>query len=74
MARKKQYVKGHYRKRPGGGRTWVSPHTRGGKAAAGGGALVIGIIILLALASQGGEPVPPTPPPTLPAVVTSPSG
>lgn len=65
-AKKKSHVKGFYRKRPGGGRTWVRPHTRSTrqKLLAGG---AIGVAVLVGLAmyakNENQEVNNPQPPP-----------
>lgn len=72
------YVKGHYRKRPGGGRTWVSPHTRRKRrravAVAVGGAGGVTVVALAAAfvygLTQGALPPPASD--QRPAVPTSP--
>ncbi|MEU4332844.1 hypothetical protein [Nonomuraea dietziae] len=56
--KKKSHVKGHYRKRPGGGRTWVAPHTRtsrGKKALAGSVLLVAALVGWAVFAKSEGQ-------------------
>ncbi|MFE0068103.1 hypothetical protein ACFWYW_04725 [Nonomuraea sp. NPDC059023] len=64
MADRRQHVKGHYRRRPGGGRTWVRPHLRMGRvagASVGVFALLLGIWLAAGAMGSGAEPVPPSP-------------
>ncbi|MEU6795722.1 helix-turn-helix transcriptional regulator [Nonomuraea wenchangensis] len=74
-------VRGHFRKKPSGGRTYVRPHIRGrsGAVMAGGGGViaVIGLIVAFGIAS--GDPPPrdagrpePSLVPTAQAVMTGP--
>lgn len=62
--KKKSYVKGHYRSRPGGGRTWVAPHTRSsrGKQILAGGAVIFAALVGWAVFAKNDAQTPAGPP------------
>jgi hypothetical protein len=73
-AKRKSHVKGYYRKRPGGGRTWVAPHTRNVRAKqilAGGAVLVAALVGWAVFAKGEGQPPAQVPQP-VPASVSPP--
>ncbi|MEW9553909.1 helix-turn-helix domain-containing protein [Nonomuraea sp. NPDC050783] len=52
-------VRGHWRRTPSGGRTWVRPYTRGTAAVAGGGLVIIIAVLIFALWPRSSAPTDP---------------
>lgn len=73
-AKRKSYVKGHYRKRQGGGRTWVAPHTRNvrAKQLLAGGAVLVAALVGWAVFAKGEGQAPAQNPQPVPASVSPP--
>jgi hypothetical protein len=73
-AKKKSHVKGHYRKRPGGGRTWVAPHTRNvrAKQILAAGAVLVAVLVGLAVFAKSEGRAPGQNPQPVPASVSPP--
>jgi hypothetical protein len=73
-AKKKSHVKGHYRARPGGGRTWVAPHTRNvrAKQILAGGAVLVAVLVGLAVFAKSEGRAPADAPPPSPSTSVAP--